>query len=280
MTPFEELLSQYTIITEDDLINATRELMQEYALAGLFRGGFFEKAAFYGGTCLRIFHQLDRFSEDMDFSLLESNKAFSLTPYFKSIVNEFESVGLDVEISQKDKKSNTQVESAFLKQTTTFYNIALKTNRKVKIKFEVDTNPPKKFYTESNLLIKPFSFYVRTYRLENLFAGKMHALLFRKWKNRVKGRDWFDFEWYVKKGVKLNLEHFSQRALQSGHIAPPHLSKDEFLRLLKSRIENLDVEMARRDMIPFTSNHKKLEIWSNTYFLELVRHIRFELPER
>ena len=275
MSPFEDLLSQYTINTDEDLINATRELMQEFALAGLYRGGFFEKAAFYGGTCLRIFHQLDRFSEDMDFSLLEKDDSFSLSPYFKAIENEFEAVGLNVEISKKIKSQKTQVESAFLKQTTALYNISLKTNRKVKIKFEVDTNPPQKFSTENQLLIKPFSFYVRTYSLEDLFAGKMHALLYRKWKNRVKGRDWYDFEWYIKKGVKLNLMHFAQRATQSGHLESPVISRNELLFLIETRIQSLNINMARQDMLPFVSDQKKIEIWSQKYFHDLVKHIVF-----
>ena len=83
------MLSRYEIKTNDDYKNALHEVMQQIALAGLYRGGFFEHAAFYGGTCLRIFHQLQRFSEDMDFSLLQPNMEFKLENYFTPIFRKY-----------------------------------------------------------------------------------------------------------------------------------------------------------------------------------------------
>ena len=276
MTIFEELLSKYELNTNDDVINATRELMQEIALAALYRGDFFEKAAFYGGTCLRIFHNLERFSEDMDFSLLREDKNFSLTPYFNNIVQEFESLGLAVEITSKQKTKKTAIESVFLKRSLPIYNIQLQNNKNIKIKFEVDINPPLGFSTENKLLLQPFSFFVKTYTLPDLFAGKMHALLFRSWKNRVKGRDWYDFEWYIKKGVRLNLRHFAIRAYQSGHINTLNLSKEDFLKLLITKITNLNIDLAKVDILPFIKDRDTLTIWSNEYFLTLLKFLKIE----
>lgn len=210
----KEWLQEYAPTTRQQAEAALREIMQEVALAGLQRKGFFEKAAFYGGTALRIFYGLDRFSEDLDFSLLEENPHFSLEPYFEGIISEFEALGMHVSIQEKKKTPPTAVDSAFLKSRTVWKELVLEgvipqegfgTPPSVKIKLEVDREPPGGFDTEEKLLLRPFSFYVKCFSLPDLFAGKMHALLFRKWKQRVKGRDWYDLEWYIRRGVPLHL---------------------------------------------------------------------------
>lgn len=190
MSVFDHMLSRYVVVTDTDRRNATHEVMQEIALAGLYRGGFFDKAAFYGGTCLRIFHSMSRFSEDMDFSLVSPSKVFRLEDYFSSVILEFKGAGRQVEFIKKEKKKDTGVESAFLKDDTELFDLAFRTERSVKIKIEVDVKPPLDFSTEQKLMLQPFSFMTRCFTLPDMFAGKMHALLFRNWKSRVKGRDW------------------------------------------------------------------------------------------
>ncbi|NTW52552.1 MAG: nucleotidyl transferase AbiEii/AbiGii toxin family protein [Chlorobiaceae bacterium] len=248
--------------------------MQEVALAGLYRGGFFDKAAFYGGTCLRIFYGLPRFSEDLDFSLLAPDAGFSLEPYFKAVRDEFSALGIDVEISAKQKTIRTGIESAFLKSDTRLFNIAVHADKTVKIKFEVDTQPPLGFGTEEKLLLQPFSFYVKCFSLPDLFAGKMHALLYRNWKSRVKGRDWFDLEWYVRNDIPLNLSHFIVRAIQSGHLKDENLSEQQFRTLLDRRVEALDVAAAVNDVSRFVKDVGVLKIWSPEYLKELSQRIR------
>lgn len=183
---FNQMLSGYAITTEQQKRNAIFEVNQQIILAGLYNGGFFNEAAFYGGTCLRIFHGLQRFSEDMDFSLLAPNENFDFTQYFQPIIDQFALVGREVEIRKKDKKNFGKVESAFLKDNTDVYDITFQTEKSVKIKIEVDTQPPLKFKTEQKLLLLPQSFMTRCFTLPTLFAGKMHALVYRAWKNRVK----------------------------------------------------------------------------------------------
>lgn len=199
---FDQMLNRYVIRTNDDYTNALHEVMQQIALAGLYRGGFFNKAAFYGGTCLRIFYQLQRFSEDMDFSLLQPEEHFTLEDYFEPITVEFKALGREISITKKEKKQQTNVESAFLKDDTAIYNLQFRTEQRVKIKIEVDVNPPTGFISEHKLLLLPFSFMTRCYALPDLYAGKMHALLFRNWKTRIKGRDWYDFESMVRYKLK------------------------------------------------------------------------------
>jgi len=283
MQLIRQMLSRYSLQTHDDYTRAFREIMQEIALAGLYRAGFFKKAAFYGGTCLRIFHGLDRFSEDMDFSLLRPDAGFSFNPYLDAVKQEFASHGMDIIINIKKKNQPSQVESAFLKNNTSIYDFLLDGDvlrmhpgapSKIKIKFETDTDPPPGFATENKLMLLPFSFYVRCYSLPDLFAGKMHALLFRKWKTRVKGRDWYDLEWYVRQGVSLDLSHLSERIRQSGELKSPQINAQELFILLQERIANLNVSQAVLDIKPFLNDKAKLDIWSENYFMDLITHLK------
>lgn len=276
MTVFDQMLARYEQKTETDKINALHEVMQQVALAGLNRAGFFDKAAFYGGTCLRIFYGIDRFSEDMDFSLLHADSNFSLENYFDALKDEFHSYGREVELVKKQKTTQSNIESAFLKDDTELYNIQFKTEKAVKIKLEVDINPPLGFSTEHKLLLQPYSFMSRCYSLPDLYAGKMHALLFRTWKNRVKGRDWYDFEWYVRRGEKLNFEHLQHRTLQQGKFTESQFTKDAFLQLLHDKINQTDISQVKQDVYPFIKNTEALNIWSKEYFQELLGRIEFK----
>ena len=270
---YNSMLQGYPMDTDQQRRNATFEVNQQVILAGLYNGGFFDEAAFYGGTCLRIFHGLQRFSEDMDFSLLASSDSFDFTKYFQPVKDMFEIVGRKVEITKKYKRSFGKVESAFLKDNTDVYDITFQTEKSIRIKIEVDTNPPLKFNTEQKLLLLPESFMTKCFTLPDLFAGKMHALVFRAWKNRVKGRDWYDFEWYVKHRVPLDFNHLSERILQFNG---KYISQDEFMNLLRQRLASTDINMVKADVVPFIRHPKELDIWSNDYFLQLANMIRFE----
>lgn len=272
MNVFDQMLARYEIISENDRRNAIHEVMQEITLAGLYRGGFFDNAAFYGGTCLRIFHSMQRFSEDMDFSLVAHDEAFNLENYFPAIIEEFKALGRDVEITKKEKKNFGSVESAFLKDDTESYDVAFRTEKSIKIKIEVDTNPPMEFSVEQKLLLHPFSFMTRCFTLPDLYAGKMHALVFRNWKSRVKGRDWYDFEWYVRGGVNLDFNHFQVRTKQVNGI---EMSKADFTTRLKERLATTDINIVKRDLEPFIKNPREMDIWSNDYFLQLADRIKF-----
>ena len=270
MTVVEQMLERYPRDTDTAVTNALREVMQEIALAGLNRGGFFAKAAFYGGTCLRIFYGLPRFSEDLDFSLLTTNPLFTFEPYFKVLREEFAVFGFEVDIVEIPKTTTSDIASAFLKKTSSIYDLKVAGEKILKIRLEVDTDPPRGFDTEQKLLIQPYSFYVNCFSLPDLFAGKAHALLFRKWKNRSNGRDWFDFEWYIRRGTPLHLQHLSERARQSGHWPGGDISQEQFIDLLQTRIQSLDVDSVRQEVSRFVRDSSQLKIWSRDYFLQLA----------
>ncbi|WP_407420414.1 nucleotidyl transferase AbiEii/AbiGii toxin family protein [Barnesiella intestinihominis] len=270
---YDNMLSAYDMATEQQKRNAIFEVKQQVILAGLYNGGFFDVAAFYGGTCLRIFHGLQRFSEDMDFSLLAPNDKFDFTKYFQPIIDEFAIVGREVEIKKKDKKGFGKVESAFLKDNTDVYDVSFQTDKSIKIKIEVDTQPPLNFKTEQKLLLQPHSFMTRCFTLPDLFAGKMHALVYRGWKNRVKGRDWYDFEWYVRHNVPLDFAHLAERVRQFNNA---EIGQEEFVAQLKDRLATANINQVKSDVLPFVRNLKELDIWSNDYFVQLADIMKFE----
>jgi len=274
MTIFDDMVDALHPQTPQERTNAKHEVMQQITLAGLWRGGFFEHAAFYGGTCLRIFHNLRRFSEDMDFTLTKKDDSIHLENYFSQIQEAFKLTGRDVEIKKKDKTTFGKVESAFLKDNTDVYDITFQTEKTIKVKIELDTNPPLGFDTEQRLLFRPFSFQVRCVVLPDLFAGKMHALVFRNWKTRVKGRDWYDFEWYVGQRIPLDFDHLQKRIHEFNGIV---MSKEDFLVALRERIVNTDMSMVRQDVVSFLyADPRELDIWTNDYFLQLADLIVFK----
>lgn len=269
----DSMLQRYAPKTPEETHQAYREILQEIVLAGLWKGNFFDQAAFYGGTALRILYGLDRFSEDLDFSLLKPNPNFAIQDFFPAVQREFEALSIPIELTQKQKRRPSSIQSAFLKTDSHIHalEIQLPSQRTIKIKIEVDINPPLGFQTEEKLLLQPFSFYVKTYAEPDLFAGKMHALLFRKWRNRVKGRDFYDFEWYVRRGTRINLAHFLERAHQSGDLLDTTtLSLGDLKGLLHQKMQVVDFAMARRDVEPFLKDTGCLDIWSAQYFLHLV----------
>lgn len=270
---YEKMLSAYDQSTETARRNAIYEVSQQIVLAGLADGGFFDKAAFYGGTCLRIFHGLNRFSEDMDFTLLKEDSSFNFEQYFQPVIDQFALVGRKVEIKKKDKKSFGKVESAFLKDTTDVYDISFQTERSIKVKIEVDTVPPLKFATEQKILLQPKSFLTRCVTLPDLYAGKMHALVFRAWKSRIKGRDWYDFEWYVRNGILLDWNHLHERILQFNG---QEMTLDEFKSALRDRLGSADISRVKEDVLPFLNNPGELDIWSNDYFLQLADMMKIQ----
>jgi predicted nucleotidyltransferase component of viral defense system len=281
----KEWIEEYNPQNEEEILSALREIMQKITLAGLSRTDFFVKATFYGGTALRVFYGSDRYSEDLDFSLLKPDSNFSIEPYFKDVLDEFKSLGLTVSIRGKKKTKQTAIDSAFLKAETIWQEIVLediiketgvRSNKSLKIKIEVDRQPPLNFKTEEKLLLRPFSFYVKCFTKPSLFAGKMHALLFRKWKTRVKGRDWYDLEWYIKKGIPLDVNHFLTRAKHTNDWKDDSISNEQIIELLDTKIKSVSFSSIKEDVVRFIKNDDVLNIWSPEYFKDLIEKIKFE----
>ena len=285
-----KMLEPYSLETMDDAICALREIIQEIALLGLWRARFFEHAAFYEGSALRIIYGLERFSEDLDFTLLEPNPGFNIDRFLSGLSREINGFGFSVEIARRQKAVSSPVQSAFLKANTRNQLLVINVpgkivhripgNQTLKIKIEVDTDPPSEFNTSVKYLLQPIPFSVRVCDLPDLFAGKMHALLFRRWKKRIKGRDWYDFVWFAANHPRINLRHLEQRMRQSGDWeGESPLTDKNFHKKLDSAIESLDVDQARREVVPFLNHPESVEVWSRDFFQKIARRIT-PVPER
>lgn len=282
----EIMLLKYNPQNNLERENAIKEIIQEIALAGLSHGDFFEKAAFYGGTCLRIFHGLNRFSEDLDFALLEKDSNFKLNDYFPSLQKEFQSYGLDMDIELKEKDKEAEVQSALLKANTltlmmTFFpnneeSRHVISNQKIKIKFEIDIDNPQGGITENRYKMLPAPYEVRVFDEATLFAGKIHAIICRDYRNHVKGRDYYDYLFYIGKGSKINLTYLENKLKNTGGILNENetLTLQKVKDLLKTKFEQVDYESAKNDVIDFIDNKDNLKFWKKELFLETLNELK------
>jgi hypothetical protein len=278
------MLERYESRTRDDYVNALREILQEVGLLGLWRSKFFEHAAFYGGTALRVLYGLNRYSEDMDFSLLKPDASFSLGPYGDALRREIGSFGFHVEFESRPKTKASAIESAFLKANTYKELVVIEAPdellrglhpaKNLNIRLEVDTDPPGGFQSETQYVLVPIPFPVRVYCLPDLLAGKLHAILCRKWKTRVKGRDWYDLVWYAGRHPEVRIAHLESRMRQSGDYRGDRpLTPESLQNLLRQAVETLDVDKARREVAPFIKDQLALDVWSPHFFRDVVKRI-------
>jgi predicted nucleotidyltransferase component of viral defense system len=290
MTIIQQMINKYNPKTIEDKKHAIKEVLQEVVLAGLSKTDFFYHAAFYGGTALRIFYGMDRFSEDLDFSLRVTDDAFDMSKYFKPISDVLNSLGLNFEVSKKDKALNSNIDSAFIKGNTketliTIYpsssdsNLIIH-NEKIIIKFEVDVNPPLYANSEIKFRLLPFPYQVRVYDESSLFAGKIHAVIARSWKNRIKGRDLYDYVYYLSLETKVNLKHLESRLKQTITIDENiKLTRDVLIDILEKRFNQIDYDIAKSDVKPFIKDQSSLDLWSREFFNSITKQIKVDLKD-
>jgi predicted nucleotidyltransferase component of viral defense system len=279
------LLKGYNLSTAQNWEHALREVLQHLALLGLWRAKFFEHAAFYGGTALRIFHGLDRFSEDLDFTLTTPDPGFTMKGYLGVISAELSAFGFDVTVEPRQKKTETNIDSAFIKADTLRNLVRISAPRellgelhreqRISIRLEIDIAPPPGAGFEVKTVLVPMPFQVRLVSLPDLFAGKAHALLCRQWKSRVKGRDFYDFVWFVAQGAPCHIEHLKARMVQTGHWdAAISFQEDDFRRLLKEKFSKVDFTQAQNDVRSFIRDQDSLKLWNREFFNGLVTKVK------
>ena len=285
-TVIETMLSKYNAKNNQERENAIKEILQEIALAGLSRGGFFQKAAFYGGTCLRIFHGLNRFSEDLDFALVEKDPNFKLDAYFSSLQKEFQSYGIEMNIEQKSKDNGKEIQSAFIKGNTlmlmmSFFSKSdeakkVVSNQKLKIKFEIDTDNPSGGITEHRYKMLPAPYEVQIFDEATLFAGKIHAILCRSFKNHVKGRDFYDYLFYIGKGSKFNIKYLESKLKNSNAYIGENenLTLERVKKLLKEKFESIDYASAVNDVVNFIDDKESLKFWKKELFIASLEELK------
>lgn len=280
-----EMMSRYDISAQNAAARALREVLQELILFSLYQARFFDSAVFYGGTALRIIHGLDRFSEDLDFSLRKMAGEFSFRSFGDSVIRGLDGFGIEAVFENQEHKSPGQGIARSNVRTGPISDIlsvepsgSLKdiarlfpASQTVRIRLEVDTGPARCFQEESVFLLYPIAFPILTMRLPSLFAGKMHALLCRSWGNRVKGRDWFDFIWFLQKRVPLDLGYLEDKLRGSGNLGNGNsLALADVKEMYLARVETLDIEGAKRDVTPFLKDAVSTSGWSRDLFLSLA----------
>lgn len=284
MSTINEMINLYNPKSLNENRAVLREILQSIVLIGLSRGDFFKKASFYGGTALRIFYGLNRYSEDLDFTLNEKNDSFSLEPYIESIKNVASSYGIELDINIKKKEIKTPVESAFAKLNTyqTFINLKindeiaslLHKDENIKVKFEVDLNPAIGFNVESKRIDMPEFANIIVLDEPSLFAGKLHAIICRNYKNTVKGRDYYDFLFYIRKRVKPNLNYLKNKLIESGKIKEnDKFDLDTLKVMLKDRFETVDFNQVKTDAERFVFNNEDLSYYSKELFVDMINKL-------
>lgn len=290
----EDMLKKYSCKTVDDYKNALKEILQEIALLGLFRANMFDTAAFYGGSALRIFYGLDRFSEDLDFSLLKKSDMFDVTPYCDFIRDEMAAFGFETEVTKKMKAGESNIESAFIKAGTLIHLLQIESisppvsgiagNELLKIKLEIDTNPPAGAEYEVKYLLTPVPCHVRLFSAPSLFAGKLHALLCRDWKSgRMKGRDLYDYVWYLSRATPLNILHLEERMKQTGDLKmEDKLAPEGLKEMLCEKFSSIDYLQAKQDVMPFIKDPRVLNLWNADFFISITgdKLVSFDSGER
>jgi len=280
----QDRLAQYGCRNDEEELNAIREILQEMILCGLARTDFFVRAAFHGGTELRIFEGIRRFSEDLDFALLAPDMSFDLGDYLQRVAEELASVGVELTVKDKSKADST-IKKGFLKNDSLVRILELKyvgrkgtlgTPRKLMIKLEVDSNPPAGATYASDQLLFPFPATVRNFDRSSSFSGKFHALLCRTY---IKGRDWFDLVWYASVKARLNHELLTHAIDQQGQWAGQHVkTNDDWARTeLQKVIDRMDWAAARQDVLPFvySSDRPSVDLWSREFFTRLLEKMPF-----
>lgn len=282
-TILEQMVESYQPKNNEEKRNVVKEVMQEITLCALSKAGFFDVAAFYGGTALRIFYGLDRFSEDLDFSLMTKNQDFDLSTYVPTLKLLVQSFGLNVDVEIKHKTLDSAIQSAFLKGDTIehfllFYPNDLVTginkNEKVKIKFEIDTMPAGLATYETKYRLLPMPYSIKLYDEASLFSGKIHAVICRSWKSRVKGRDLFDYVFYLTRNTRFNLEHLREKLMESHIISQEDKFDVDFVKtLLIVRFDEIDFNDAKKDVLPFIKDTSVLDIWSKEFFIAITSQL-------
>ena len=279
----KNMLDKYDIKNTEDEINAMKEIIQEIVICGLSRGGFFNEAAFYGGTALRIFYGLNRFSEDLDFALLEPNKNFDLSKYFSFVEKEVLAYGLNLKIETKEKTKDSNILSAFLKGDTKEHififfpneNIKNTTSLKnIKIEFEVDVNPPSGATYEFKYKLLPSPHQVRLYDEASQFAGKIHAILCRNWNYRTKGRDLYDYIFYLSKETKVNSKLIKSKLVESEAIsADSEFNVDILKEMLNNKFKEINYTAAKEDVVAFIEDTDSLNLWNADFFMDITKRL-------
>lgn len=277
-----ETLKQNNVKDTISFENTLREVAQKIVLYALSRTSFFRKAAFYGGTCLRIFHNLQRFSEDLDFNITESETDFSWNDYTGECLATLESYGLEAEITSKPEYDTGEIRRRYIKIACAelareyFNKDMFHKDKKVTIKLEVSTWHKEGANYSIELLNAPTLSSVKCHDMPTLFAGKLSAVINRSWGNRTKGRDFYDYVYYISLGIKYNLNYIKHSLALSMNIDPETITENTIKQWLKERFETVNYEQIMADINPFVLDGNTIQAINKDLLLASIDKIQCE----
>lgn len=277
----KEEFAKQNVDSVDSLLNVLREESQKLVLFSLSKTDFFNNVAFYGGTCLRIFHNLNRYSEDLDFAVTSPNTDINLDLYMQQCINDLKSFGLDAIVSTKPDYDIGEMRRRYIKISLyeiikEYLKIEVNKEKLLSLKVEISTIYIDGAKYEQNVLMSPFLATIRCYDYQSLFAGKLNALILRNWRNREKGRDYYDFMFYLSHKVKFNLTYFKNKLSNSKKENCSNVTLDEIKTMLKERFEDTNYDSVISDIKPFVINNFPLESFKKELFIASVDHIECE----
>ena len=266
-------------------VNSAREIMQETILSGLSRANFFKHAAFQGGTCLRIFHDLDRFSEDLDFCLTDDEYPLDLEKLSRSVINETRSLGMDLEISPNKRQVRQTVGFKIKGNTRSILEVfgfnedvirSADPDMKINIKIDIETDVGDGFRLDHVYRAQPMNYDCTLLDMTSLFAGKTAAVIGRNWKDRFKGRDLYDFEWYVKNNTHLNMRYLEHKLRRDGILTDADFNGTILKDLLKERFKVIDYVSAYADIEFFVDADERPVDWDVNHFIGLLDDLKMD----
>ncbi len=262
--------------------NAFREISQKIILYALAQTSFFKNVAFYGGTCLRIFHGLDRFSEDLDFQVISEDYKLDFDQYMSKCITVLESYGLKSIVYSKSDYDSGEVRRRYIKishydiASEFFGKINMNKEKLLSIKIEVSTVfiPGAKY--EMKLLNSPMFSNIYCFNYESLFASKLNALITRNWRERTKGRDYYDYMFYVSHNIKINLDYLKNKLKYSLNKDTSDYTIDDIKELLKERFEQTDFNSLKSDIIPFVNTDYNIDNINKEMFISSLEYLGVE----
>lgn len=277
----KEEFAKQNVDSVDSLLNVLREESQKLVLFSLSKTDFFNNVAFYGGTCLRIFHNLNRYSEDLDFAVTSPNIDINMDLYMQQCINDLKSFGLDAIVSTKPDYDIGEMRRRYIKISLyeiikEYLKIEVNKEKLLSLKVKISTIYIDGAKYEQNVLMSPFLATIRCYDYQSLFAGKLNALILRNWRNREKGRDYYDFMFYLSHKVKFNLTYFKNKLSISKKENCSNVTLDEIKKMLKERFKDTNYESVISDIRPFVINSFPLESFKKELFIASVDHIECE----
>lgn len=268
--------------TSDARKNLLREILQEVILCHMKEAGLFEDMAFHGGTSLRLLHRIDRFSEDLDMSLLVANESYDIAAKMRDLEVSLLNSGFRLEFQNKSKPTKA-IKVFYVNDSDILNQFAREignviAGEKIKIKFELDVLPSDHQVFADSRVKSTFSVIVKSHDLTTCMGQKIHAVLCRSHfygMDIIKGRDLYDLEWYLEQGIIPNYNNLRECLIRGGPWEKQKLQIDRawVVAEIHKSLQTKSFPMILEDLRPLVDSTIFESIsarWNKSYYSQLV----------